>query len=163
MSKLNTFVFSIHSNLCLDDLDYLPSNVDIRRTFKGLEDYQIISYIDYFPNDKIGQRHIYSHSYRMSCLYRLTNNFPDNQSPQNHKQSQQSNVNNSSFSVIEYPHFTILGFASIHDDYIEQLRFHTKPCLSNYITLHSNYHRLQSTAKWDVPKHFHTFLPLKLM
>ncbi|CAF4218872.1 unnamed protein product, partial [Rotaria magnacalcarata] len=28
MSKLNKFVFSIHSNLCLDDLDYLPSNVD---------------------------------------------------------------------------------------------------------------------------------------
>ncbi|CAF3807041.1 unnamed protein product [Rotaria socialis] len=96
MSKLNTFVFSIHSNLCLDDLDYLPSNVGIRRTFKGLEDYQIISYIDYFPNDNI-----------------------DNQSSQNHKQSQQSNVNNSSFSVIEYPHLTILGFATIHDDYIE--------------------------------------------
>ncbi|CAF2134225.1 unnamed protein product [Rotaria magnacalcarata] len=121
MSKLNKFVFSIHSNLCLDDLDYLPSNVDTQRTFR------------------------------------------DNQSPQNHKQSQQSNVNNSSFSVIEYPHFTILGFATIHDDYIEQFLFHTKPCLSNYITLHFNYHRRQSIAKWDVPKQFHTFLQLKLM
>ncbi|CAF5118825.1 unnamed protein product, partial [Rotaria sp. Silwood1] len=48
MPKLNKFVFSIHSNLRLNHLDYLPSNDDIQRTFKGLEDYQIISYIDYY-------------------------------------------------------------------------------------------------------------------
>ena len=66
MPKLNKFVFSIHSNLYLDDLIHLPSNEDIQRTFKDLEDHQIISYIDYFPNDKIGQCHIYSHPYTMN-------------------------------------------------------------------------------------------------
>jgi hypothetical protein len=39
MSKLNKFVFSIHSNLYLNDLDLLSTNDDIQRTFKGLEDY----------------------------------------------------------------------------------------------------------------------------
>jgi hypothetical protein len=57
-------------------LGHLSSNDGIQRTFKGLEDYQIISYIDYFPNHTIGQCHIYSHPYTMNYLYRLTNSFP---------------------------------------------------------------------------------------
>ncbi|CAF1272437.1 unnamed protein product [Rotaria sordida] len=76
MPKLNKFVFSIHSNLNVDDLTHLPSNEDIQRTFKGLEDYQIISYIHYFPDDCIGQCHMYSQPYTMNYLYRLTNSFP---------------------------------------------------------------------------------------
>ncbi|CAF4429762.1 unnamed protein product [Rotaria sp. Silwood2] len=76
MPKLNKFVFSIHSNLDVDDLTHLPSNEDIQRTFKGLEDYQIISYIHYLPDDQIGQCHIYSQPYTMNYLYRLTNSFP---------------------------------------------------------------------------------------
>ena len=76
MPKLNKFVFSIQSNLRLNDLVHLPTNDDIQRTFKNLEHQQIISYIDYFPNDKTGQCHIYSYPYTTNCLYRLTNNFP---------------------------------------------------------------------------------------
>jgi hypothetical protein len=76
MPKLNKFVFSIHSSLLPGNLSHLPSNEDIQLTFKDLEDYQIISYIDYFPNDQIGQCHIYSHPYTMNYLYRLTNSFP---------------------------------------------------------------------------------------
>jgi hypothetical protein len=76
MPKLNKFVFSIHSNLDVNDLTDLPSNEDIHRTFKGLEDYQIISYIHYFPHDRIGQCHIYSQPYTMNYLYGLTNSFP---------------------------------------------------------------------------------------
>ncbi|CAF4662173.1 unnamed protein product, partial [Rotaria sp. Silwood2] len=76
MPKLNKFVFSIHSNLDVVDSTHLPSNEDIQRTFKGLEDYQIISYIHYFPDDRIGQCHIYSQPYTMNYLYRLTNSFP---------------------------------------------------------------------------------------
>ena len=76
MPKLNKFVFSIHSYLDFNDSGHSLSNDGIQRTFKGLEHYRIISYIDYFPNDKIGQCHIHSHPYTMSYLYRLTNSFP---------------------------------------------------------------------------------------
>jgi hypothetical protein len=221
MPKLNKFVFSIHSNLYLDDLSHLPSNDDIQRTFKGLEDYQIISYIDYFPNGKykFGQCHIYSHPYTMNYLYRLTNSFPgglfkfvhkvslidkrpfeheffiriteafpflktliiDNQSPQNHKQCQQSNKNHRNLRVIEYPHLITLKLYAVHDDYIEQFLVHTKACLSNYINLCIYYHRLHRITnnftrdetrincakvkyiddidKLTIPKHFHTYFP----
>ena len=60
MPKLNNFVFSIHS--IINDLGYsinLPLNKDIQRTFKGLEDDQVISHIDYFPNEKNGRYHIH--------------------------------------------------------------------------------------------------------
>jgi hypothetical protein len=76
MPKLNKFVFSIHSSFKVYDLTHLPSNEDIQRTFKGLEDYQIISYIHYFPYDLMYQCHIYSQPYTINCLYGLTNSFP---------------------------------------------------------------------------------------
>jgi len=77
MPKLNKFAVSIHSNFrYINDSSHLPSNDDIQHTFKGLEDYQIISHIDYLPNRKIGQCHIYSNPYTMNYLYRLTNSFP---------------------------------------------------------------------------------------
>ena len=74
--KLNKFVFSIHSSFNLEDLTLLPSNADIQSTFKDLEDFQIVSYIHYFPYDHVGQCHIYSQPFTMNYLYRLTNSFP---------------------------------------------------------------------------------------
>jgi hypothetical protein len=75
MPNLNQFAFSIHSFIHLPDSSHLPSNDDIQRTFKSLEDYQIVSYIDYLPDDKIGY-HIYSYPYTLNSFCRLTNNFP---------------------------------------------------------------------------------------
>ena len=77
MPKLKNFVFSIHS--MIRDLDFsinLPSNQDIQRTFKDLEDYQIVSYIDYFSNEKIVRCHIYSCPCEMKYYYKLANSFP---------------------------------------------------------------------------------------
>jgi hypothetical protein len=77
MPKLNQFVFSIHSNINHGNhLLHLPSNDDIQHTFKDLEDYQIVSYLHYFPKNKISQCHIYSYPYNMNSLYRITNSFP---------------------------------------------------------------------------------------
>ncbi|CAF4204021.1 unnamed protein product [Rotaria sordida] len=69
-------MFSIHSNILIDYSISLPSNGDIQRTFEDLKDYQIISYIDYFPKEKIGQCHIYSYPSRMIYYHNLTNSFP---------------------------------------------------------------------------------------
>jgi hypothetical protein len=77
MPKLKNFVFSIHS--VISDLDFsinLPSNQNIQRTFKDLEDYQIVSYIDYFSNEKTGRCHIYSYPSQMRYFYKLANSFP---------------------------------------------------------------------------------------
>ncbi|UJR11114.1 hypothetical protein I4U23_015296 [Adineta vaga] len=77
MPRLNKFVFSIHSNVIhSNSLLNIPSNDDIQHTFKDLKDYQVVSYIHYFPKDKMIQCHIYSSPYSMDSLYRLTNSFP---------------------------------------------------------------------------------------
>lgn len=77
MPKINQFVFSIRSIISyVEDLMHFPSNDDIRHTFTGFENDQIMSYIDYFVNEKILQCHIYSHPYTIDCLYELTNSFP---------------------------------------------------------------------------------------
>lgn len=76
MPKLIRLVFSIRSSLFkIYDLTDVPSNDDIQCTFQGLEDYQITSYVDYFPDEKVAQCHIYSHPYTLSSLSRLTNSF----------------------------------------------------------------------------------------
>lgn len=74
--KLKNFAFSIHSIIRYSDSFNLPSNHDIQRTFKGLEDYQIVSYIDYFPNEKHARCHIYSCPTQMKYYYKLANSFP---------------------------------------------------------------------------------------
>ncbi|UJR24683.1 hypothetical protein I4U23_006056 [Adineta vaga] len=79
MSKLNRFVFSIHSNLIhrfKHHLLKLPSNNDIQDTFKDFKDYQVVSYTDYFRQTRMSQCHIYSYPYYMDSLYRLTHSFP---------------------------------------------------------------------------------------
>jgi hypothetical protein len=76
MPKLKNFAFSIHSVIKYSDSFNLPSNQDIQRTFKGLEGYQIVSYIDYFPNKKQAQCHIYSCPNQMKYYYNLANSFP---------------------------------------------------------------------------------------
>ncbi|UJR09477.1 hypothetical protein I4U23_013715 [Adineta vaga] len=77
MPNLNNFVFSIHSVIHnLDFSTHLSSNQDIQHTFKDFKDYQIVSYIDYFPNEKTGRCHIYSYPSQMRYYYKLANSFP---------------------------------------------------------------------------------------
>ena len=61
MPLLNKFTFNIRSSIRFYNQISLPSNEYIQQTFKDFENKQIISYIDYFPENKYSQCHIYSY------------------------------------------------------------------------------------------------------
>ncbi|CAF4595661.1 unnamed protein product, partial [Rotaria magnacalcarata] len=75
--QLNKFVFNIRSRLPLNDQAYLSSNEDSQRSFNGFKNNKIISCVDYFPDRKEGQCHIYSYPYPAKYYEYITNNFPD--------------------------------------------------------------------------------------
>ncbi|CAF3547437.1 unnamed protein product [Rotaria socialis] len=75
--QLNKFVFNIRSRLPLNDQAYVSSNEDCQRSFNGFKNNKIISCIDYFPDRKEGQCHIYSYPYPAKYYEYITNNFPD--------------------------------------------------------------------------------------
>ena len=76
MPKLNKFTYNICSIFHLTNPTYLPSSEYIKSTLKNLGGNKIISSVDYFPNSKFGQCHIYSYPYTMRCYNTITNNFP---------------------------------------------------------------------------------------
>ena len=76
MPQLNKFTFNIRSLSRFYNQINLPSNEDIQHTFKDFKDNQIISCVDYFPKEKIGQCHIYSYPYKLKYYDNITNNFP---------------------------------------------------------------------------------------
>ena len=45
-------------------------------TFADFKDCEVVSSVDYFPNDKNGQFHIYSYRYTLRHYNNITNNFP---------------------------------------------------------------------------------------
>ncbi|CAF3716106.1 unnamed protein product [Rotaria sordida] len=75
--RLNKFVFNIRSRLPLNDQVYLSSNEDWQLSFNDFKNNKIISCIDYFPDRKEGQCHIYSYPYQAKYYEYITNNFPD--------------------------------------------------------------------------------------
>ncbi|CAM4841930.1 unnamed protein product [Rotaria magnacalcarata] len=75
--QLNKFVFNIRSHLPLNDQAYLSSNEDCQRSFNGFKNNKIISCVDYFPDRKEGQCHIYSYPYPAKYYEYITNNFQD--------------------------------------------------------------------------------------
>ncbi|CAF4022631.1 unnamed protein product, partial [Rotaria sordida] len=75
--RLNKFVFNIRSRLPLNDQVYLSSNEDCQLSFNDFKNNKIISCIDYFPDRKEGQCHIYSYPYQAKYYEYITNNFPD--------------------------------------------------------------------------------------
>jgi hypothetical protein len=58
-----------------NEMDF-PSTEDIQRTFIDFPCNNIISYVDYFPDAKQSQCHIYSYPYLMEYYSVITNNFP---------------------------------------------------------------------------------------
>jgi hypothetical protein len=76
MPLLNKFTFNIRSSIRFDNEINLPSNEYIQQTFKDFENQQIISSIDYFPEDKHSQCYIYSYPYQLKKYDNITNNFP---------------------------------------------------------------------------------------
>ncbi|CAF4569152.1 unnamed protein product, partial [Rotaria sp. Silwood2] len=76
MPHLNEFIFNIRSIISINNLTYLPSNDDIQRSFIRFDNHKIISCVDYFPNQEIGQCHIYSYPYTLIYYENITNNYP---------------------------------------------------------------------------------------
>ncbi|CAF3943378.1 unnamed protein product [Rotaria magnacalcarata] len=77
MPRLNQFTFYIHSFMFIcNQLDF-PSTEDIQRTFIDFpNNNNIISYVDYFPEAKESQCHIYSYPSFIQYYNNITNNFP---------------------------------------------------------------------------------------
>ncbi|CAF1289177.1 unnamed protein product [Rotaria sordida] len=76
MTLLNKFTFNIRSLSRFYNQINFPSNKDIRHTFDGFKDNQIISCIDYFQKRNYGQCHMYSYPYKLKYYDNITNNFP---------------------------------------------------------------------------------------
>ena len=76
MPLLNQFVFNIRSIVSCDNQVHLPSNEDIQRSFTRHTDYQVISYVDYFPRRKTGQCCVYTYPYTRLSYDGITNSFP---------------------------------------------------------------------------------------
>ncbi|CAF2601687.1 unnamed protein product [Rotaria sp. Silwood2] len=76
MSLLNQFTFYIHSFIFISNQLYCPSTENIQRTFIDFLNNNIISYVDYFPEAKQCQCHIYSYPSFTPYYDNITNNFP---------------------------------------------------------------------------------------
>jgi hypothetical protein len=76
MSRLKQFTFYIRSSMFICNQVDFPSTEDIQRTFIDFPDNNIISYVDYFPEAKESQCHIYSYPSFMPYYGNITNNFP---------------------------------------------------------------------------------------
>jgi hypothetical protein len=73
--RLQKVTFNIGSLILLDNPHNLPSNEDIKNTFKNLND-TIVSNVYYFSRDKLLYCHVYSYPYRSTFYRSITNDFP---------------------------------------------------------------------------------------
>ena len=76
LPMLNQFTFNIHSRIYDNKPNDIRSNEDIQRTFQIFPHQQIVSCVDYFPDENFGQCHYYSQPYTMTTYENITNNFP---------------------------------------------------------------------------------------
>ncbi|CAF4066803.1 unnamed protein product, partial [Rotaria sordida] len=76
LPRLTTFKFNICSFINHYNQSDLLSNEDIRNTFRDFSNNEIISCVDYFPDENKGQCHIYSYPFTLISYERITNNFP---------------------------------------------------------------------------------------
>ncbi len=77
LSHLKTFQFNICSFIHHYDRTNLLSNKYIRNTFREFRNNEIVSCIDYFPEEDKGQCYIYSYPFTLKTYEHITNNFPD--------------------------------------------------------------------------------------
>lgn len=76
LPMLNQFTFNIQSRIYEYKPNDIRSNEDIQRTFQRFPHQQVISCVDYFPDQNFGQCHYYSQPYTMTTYTNITNNFP---------------------------------------------------------------------------------------
>ncbi|CAF2970525.1 unnamed protein product [Rotaria sp. Silwood2] len=173
MRKLKEFKFNIRSVTPFNNQVNLPSNDDIKNTFKNFKNNQIISSIDYFPKANEFHCHIYSYPYTLMYYDNISNNFRGglfkcvrkislfDERPFEHEfflrlsqsfpfmtqlvlHNRESQKNdNQQRSIIEYFHLIILDLLQAHENYVEQFFNNSKMCLLNNIHLHVDYNTLQ--------------------
>ncbi|CAF1119644.1 unnamed protein product [Adineta steineri] len=76
LPQLNLFTFDIRSVMYKNDQMNLPSKKDIEETFRDFQYTNIISYVDYFLEQKKSQCHVFSYPSEMPYYVGITNNFP---------------------------------------------------------------------------------------
>ncbi|CAF1579846.1 unnamed protein product [Rotaria sp. Silwood1] len=89
------------------------------------------------------------YSFEHDFFIRISQSFPlienlsvINQTPQNQKQYQETNL-----SIAQFSHLTELDFYQAHDDYIEQFLIDTKTFLPNNILFDIDYHQLKRVTQ----------------
>jgi hypothetical protein len=173
LPRLNKFTFNIRSFIYNYDQANLLSNEYIQDTLKGLGDIQVISCVDYFPNERSGQCHFYSYPYTLTYYEYITNNFSGglfkcvrevslfDKCPFEHEffiriahafpllknlsviNQTPQKQKNEHLLIIEYRHLTELCFIGSHDDYIDQFLVDAKTCLPKNIRLFVEYDSLK--------------------
>ena len=173
MSLLKIFQFNICSFVERYDRLNLLSNEDIRNTFRQFPNDQVMSCIDYFPEEDKGQCHVYSYPYTLKTYERITNHFPGglfsnvrkislfDEKPFEHEffvRIQKSfpyvkdlTVVNwkaqtnveKDFKLIHYSHLTGLWLAQAHQDYIEQFLLDTKSALPFNVNIYVDYRSIR--------------------
>ncbi|CAF4302602.1 unnamed protein product [Rotaria sp. Silwood2] len=176
MIKLNKFTFNIRSFIPRNDLVNLPSNEDIKNTFKNFKNNEIISCVDYFSKSNLFYCHICSYPYTWTFYNNITNNFPGglfkcvreislcDERPFEHEfflqiaesfpfmeklslyNHEPQQNKNLKWLMIEYTHLTKLDLVATHENYVEQFLNNTKTCLLNNIYLRVRYDSLQKVT-----------------
>ncbi|CAF1514711.1 unnamed protein product, partial [Rotaria sordida] len=173
LTKLNKFTFNIRSIVFLKNLVNLPSNDEIKNTFKNFRNNQIISTVEYFSKMDQVHCHVYSYPYIWTSYFYITNHFADglfkcvrriyltDERPFEHEfflrihnsfpfieklclhNYEPQKNDNQQWSIIQYSHLTQLDLRYSHENYIEQFLINTKTYLLNNVSLHVNYNSLQ--------------------
>ena len=76
LPQLNQFMYNIRSLFRASNQNEIPANKDIQRTLADLSKAHANFYIDYLPDDRIGQCHYYSYPYTLNYYDDITNKFP---------------------------------------------------------------------------------------
>ncbi len=94
------------------------------------------------------------HPFDHEFFLRITQSFPFlkkitvvNEKEQKNQQCRKSNDDNENFSIIQYPHLTLLDLFEAHDDYVEQFLIDNKTCLPNNVYLYIDYKRLKKITQ----------------
>ncbi|CAF1203041.1 unnamed protein product [Adineta steineri] len=158
MSQLNKFVFSINTNVFIENNEMdVPSNEEIQNSFIGRGYGQVGSCVHFEPRKPknrvidfeeakaIVKSHIYSLPYQFESFLHLNNSFKggmfplvktltiSNLEPQKKKQH--------SSTLISFPHLNLLNLVDAHDDYAQQFLVDANthlPCLLDLCILYES-------------------------
>ncbi len=175
MPRLNKFTFDIGSLVRLDNPRNLPSNEDIKNTFKNFNNI-IISSVDCFSQPNLLYCHVYSYPYTWTFYHNITNDFPGglfkcvrrislrDERPFEHdfflriaqsfpfikklslhNYEPQTN-NHLQWSIIKYHHLIEIDLVRTHEDYLEEFLNNTKMCLLNNVHLRVCYDSLKKVT-----------------